>query len=77
MVEVSRDGKRVYLSNGLYVAWDEQFYPEGIRGWVTKLDANPNGGLSFDKNFFVQYPDRMHQIHLEGGDASSDSYCFS
>ncbi len=77
MVEVSRDGRRVYLSNRLYVAWDEQFYPEGIRGWITKLDAQPGGGLSPDPKFFVEVENRAHQIHLEGGDASSDSYCFS
>src|SRR5205823_3351310 len=39
MVEVSRDGKRVYVSNGLYKAWDDQFYPDGLKGWVAKLDA--------------------------------------
>ena len=39
MVEVSRDGKRVYLTNSLYAAWDAQFYPEGIDGWMVKLDA--------------------------------------
>jgi methanethiol oxidase len=27
MVEISRDGKRVYFTNSLYASWDEQFYP--------------------------------------------------
>ena len=36
MVEVSRDGRRVYLTNSLYAAWDAQFYPEGIRGWMSQ-----------------------------------------
>ena len=77
MVELSRDGRRVYLSNSLYASWDVQFYPEGIRGWVTKLDAAPQGGLTVDPNFFVPFDgERPHQIHLAGGDASSDSYCF-
>ena len=77
MVEVSRDGRRVFVSNSLYRSWDEQFYPDGIRGWVAKLDASPNGGLALDKEFLVQFSgERPHQIHLEGGDASSDSYCF-
>ena len=31
MVEVSRDGRRVYFTNSLYAAWDAQFYPDGIR----------------------------------------------
>ena len=30
MVEVSRDGKRVYFTNSLYGAWDDQFYPDGV-----------------------------------------------
>src|SRR4029077_2265094 len=37
MVEVSRDGKRIYLTNGLYTSWDKQFYPAGVEGWVAKL----------------------------------------
>jgi selenium-binding protein 1 len=77
MVELSRDGRRVYLSNSLYASWDAQFYPDGIRGWVTKLMADPSGGLSIDPSFFVPFEgERPHQVHLEGGDASSDSYCF-
>jgi methanethiol oxidase len=77
MVELSRDGQRVYLSNSLYASWDAQFYPEGIRGWVTRLNASPEGGLQVDPEFFVDFEgERPHQIHLSGGDASSDSYCF-
>ena len=78
MVEVSRDGHRVYFTNSLYSPWDEQFYPEGIRSWMVKLDANPAGGIELDPNFFLEFKDlRGHQIRLEGGDASSDSYCYS
>ncbi len=77
MVELSRDGKRVYFTNSLYRAWDEQFYPEGIKGWMVKADAAPGGGLQLDPRFFLEFDGvRPHQIHLEGGDASSDSYCF-
>ena len=43
MVEISRDGKRVYFTNSLYGAIDPQFYPEGIEGWMVKLDAKPGG----------------------------------
>ena len=53
MVEVSRDGKRVYLTNSLYADWDAQFYPEGIDGWMVKLDAEPDGALTLDPDFFV------------------------
>ena len=78
MVEVSRDGKRVYFTNSLYRAWDEQFYPEGVRGWMAKLDVKPEGGFTVDKKFFPEFDAgfRPHQVRLEGGDASSDSYCY-
>jgi selenium-binding protein 1 len=77
MVEVSRDGRRVYLTNSLYASWDSQFYPEGIKGWMVKIDANPEGGVAVDPNFFVGFEgERPHQVRLEGGDASSDSFCY-
>ncbi len=77
MVEVSRDGRRVYFTNSLYRAWDDQFNPEGIKGWMVKLDADPAGGIQPDPNFFLQFEhERPHQVRLQGGDASSDSYCF-
>jgi selenium-binding protein 1 len=78
MVEVSRDGRRVYLTNALYLSWDEQFYPAGIEGWMAKLDVGEQGGITPDPNFLLQLPHgtRAHQVRLEGGDASSDSYCF-
>ena len=78
MVEVSRDGRRVYLTNSLYRSWDQQFYPEGIKGWLVKLDAGEDGSLRLDPGLFVEFPDgeRPHQVRLQGGDASSDSYCF-
>ncbi len=76
MVEVSRDGKRVYLTNSLYAAWDAQFYPEGIDGWMVKLDAGDDG-FALDPDFFLEFHgERPHQVRLQGGDASSDSYCF-
>jgi len=78
MVEVSRDGRRLYVTNSLYKAWDDQFYPDGVRGWLAKLDVNPGGGLHLDSKLFLQLDNlRPHQVRLEGGDASSDSYCFS
>jgi methanethiol oxidase len=78
MVEVSRDGKRVYFTNSLYGAIDEQFYPDGVNGWMVKLDAAAAGGIAFDPNFFVDWPKshRPHQLRLDGGDCSSDSYCY-
>jgi selenium-binding protein 1 len=79
MVEVSRDGKRVYLTNSLYTSWDAQVYPDGIRGWMAKIDVAPNGGMAFDEKFLVQFEDGLlpHQVRLQGGDASSDSFCYA
>jgi selenium-binding protein 1 len=77
MVEVSRDGQRIYFTNSLYQAWDEQFYPEGVGSWMVKLDTGPDGGLTLDPGFFLEIEGyRPHQVRLEGGDCSSDSYCF-
>ena len=77
MVEVSRDGRRIYLTNSLYVAWDEQFYPEGIRGWMARINAGPDGGIEVDPDFFVDFGEqRPHQIRLQGGDSSSDTFCY-
>ena len=48
---------------------------------MAKLDVGPDGGLSIDESFFPYGEEfrglRVHQIRLQGGDASSDSYCFS
>ena len=79
MVEISRDGRRVYLTNALYTPWDAQFYPDGIRGWMTKIDADPKGGIAFDRDFLVEFENGLppHQVRLQGGDASSDSFCYA
>ncbi|HLB91453.1 MAG TPA: selenium-binding family protein [Terriglobales bacterium] len=77
MVEVSRDGRRVYFTNSLYAAWDKQFYPDGIRGWMVKLDVAQDGGIQLDPKLFAEFGDlRPHQVKLQGGDASSDFYCY-
>ena len=78
MVEISRDGKRVYFTNSLYSPWDDQIYPDGLKSWIVKLDVDPKGGMKLDERFFVEFDGlRAHQVRLDGGDASSDSYCYS
>ena len=86
MVEVSRDGKRIYLTNSLTALRDysgtSQFYPDGVGSWFAKIDTDPaaGGGLRVDEQFFPRGEDfrgrRVHQVRLGGGDASSDSYCY-
>jgi selenium-binding protein 1 len=77
MVEVSRDGRRVYVTNSLYGSWDDQFYPDGVGAWLAKIDTD---GFTLDPRFFPHGEEfrglRVHQTRLQGGDASSDSYCF-
>jgi len=82
MVEISRDGRRVYVTNSLYASWDDVFYPDGVGAWMAKLDADVSaGGLVADAGFFPHGDDfrghSIHQTRLQGGDASSDSYCFT
>jgi selenium-binding protein 1 len=44
---------------------------------MVKVDANAEGGMAFDPDFFIDFGDqRPHQVRLQGGDASSASYCF-
>ena len=78
MVEISRDGKRVYWTNSLYSTWDNQFYPDGVPGAEVMAIADPAGGLEFAEDYWVNFPDgyRAHQIRLEGGDCSTDSFCY-
>ena len=44
----------------------------------TSLYWKEEGGIAFDEKFFVEWPKshRPHQVRLEGGDCSSDSYCY-
>jgi selenium-binding protein 1 len=77
MVEISRDGRRVYFTNSLYRSWDDQFYPDGLKSWMVKLDIGADGAMALDPKFFLEFGEhRAHQVRLQGGDASSDSYCF-
>ncbi len=71
MVEVSRDSRRVYFTNSLY---------GGVGAWMAKVDVADDGSMAFDERFFLEGDAfrgrRPHQVRLQGGDASSDSYCF-
>jgi methanethiol oxidase len=78
MVEVSLDGRRVYVTNSFYGSWDDQFYPEGIEGWMVLLHAGEDGSLTLDPDFFVPFGgERPVQVRLSGGDSSSDTFCFA
>lgn len=81
MIQLSLDGKRLFMSNSLYMSWDKQFYPDLIKngGHILQIDVDTeNGGLSLNKDFFVDFanepdgPVIVHEIRYPGGDCSSD-----
>ncbi|WP_040617847.1 selenium-binding protein SBP56-related protein [Roseovarius nubinhibens] len=78
MVEISRDGKRVYWTNSLYSTWDDQFYPGDRGAAMVMAEVGETGGLTLAEDFWVDFPKgyRSHQIRLEGGDCSTDSFCY-
>ena len=78
MIEISRDGRRVHFTNSLYSTWDDQFYPAGVPGQIAKIDVASDGKMALDPDFLVEFPEgyRAHQVRLEGGDCSTESFCF-
>ena len=38
MIQLSLDGRRLYVTNSLYSTWDNQFYP-GLRSWLLRVDC--------------------------------------
>jgi selenium-binding protein 1 len=83
MIQLSLDGKRLYVTNSLFSKWDDQFYPDinekGSYMLIVNVDTD-KGGLSLDKNFMVNFgemkegPFRAHEIRYPGGDCTSDIF---
>ena len=40
MLQLSLDGRRLYVTNSLYSTWDNQFYP-GLRSWLLRVNCDP------------------------------------
>lgn len=58
MLQLSLDGKRLYVSSSLFSPWDKQFYPETTKNgsFLVKLDIDTeNGGMKLDQNFLVDF----------------------
>ncbi|XP_044258107.1 methanethiol oxidase [Tribolium madens] len=81
MMQLSLDGKRLYISSSLYSPWDRQFYPETIEKGATivKIDIDTEkGGMKLDENFLVDFgigpdgPLLAHEMRYPGGDCTSD-----
>ena len=57
MLQLSLDGRRLYVTNSLYSTWDDQFYPH-LRSWMMRVNCDPGGGMEIDRDFFVDFHDR-------------------
>jgi selenium-binding protein 1 len=79
MIQLSLDGRRLYVTNSLYSTWDNQFYPE-LRSWLLRVNCSPEGGMEIDPDFFVDFhdrpggPARAHEVRLQGGDCTTEIF---
>jgi len=79
MLQLSYDGRRLYVTNSLYSTWDNQFYPD-LRSWLLRVDCSPNGGMEIDRDFFVDFhdrpdgPARAHEVRLQNGDCTTEIF---
>ncbi|WP_013322104.1 selenium-binding family protein [Gloeothece verrucosa] len=81
MLQLSLDGKRLYVTDSLFSSWDNQFYPDlassGSTLFLIDCDSE-NGGMEINENFCVDFgqepngPARAHEIRYPGGDVTSD-----
>ena len=81
MLQLSLDGKRLYVTSSLFSSWDNQFYPKMAEegSYMLKIECDTeNGGMEIDKDFFVDFgeepagPARAHEMRYPGGDVTSD-----
>ncbi|NXK57222.1 SBP1A oxidase, partial [Chauna torquata] len=81
MIQLSLDGKRLYVTTSLYSGWDKQFYPDLVKEGSVMLQIDVDterGGLKVNKNFLVDFgkepdgPVLAHEIRYPGGDSTSD-----
>src|SRR5215207_8721563 len=79
MLQLSFDGRRLYVTNSLYSTWDDQFYP-GLRSWLLRVNCDPEGGMEVDPDFFIDFEDRpggparAHEVRLQGGDCTTEIF---
>jgi selenium-binding protein 1 len=83
MIQLSLDGKRLYVTNSLYSTWDNTFYPQiGKQGsWLIQIDCDTEkGGMRLNEKFLVDFgkepdgPVRAHEMRYPGGDCTSDIF---
>ena len=79
MLQLSLDGRRLYVTNSLLSTWDNQFYP-GLESYLLKVDIADDGSMAVDPDFFVDFhtradgPARAHEVRLHGGDSTSEVF---
>lgn len=72
MLQLSLDGRRLYVTNSLYSSWDNQFYP-GLESWMVKIDIGEAGSMRLDPKFYVDFaPARGHEMRLPNGDPTTE-----
>ena len=81
MLQLSLDGKRLYVTNSLFSSWDNQFYPQIAKAgsYLLQVDCNTDeGGLTLHDKFAVDFGKepggavRAHEIRFPQGDCTSD-----
>jgi selenium-binding protein 1 len=81
MLQLSLDGRRLYVTSSLYSPWDNQFYPDIAKSgsYLLQVDCDTaKGGLKLNERFHVDFgkephgPARAHEIRFPGGDCTSD-----
>jgi selenium-binding protein 1 len=81
MLQLSLDGKRLYVTNSLFGSWDNQFYPDIAKqgSYLVQLDCDTDrGGLAVSEKGVVDFgkepdgPARAHEIRFPLGDSTSD-----
>ncbi|XP_037083756.1 methanethiol oxidase-like [Pollicipes pollicipes] len=81
MLQMSLDGKRLYVTDSLFSPWDKQFYPSMVRRGTMMLQIDVDterGGLTLNKDFLVDFHDEpngpvlAHEMRYPGGDCTSD-----
>lgn len=86
MLQLSLDGKRLYVSSSLFSPWDKHFYPEMVKkgGTMVQLDIDiEKGGMKLNKDFLVDFanepngPTLPHEMRYPGGDCTSDIWLAS
>lgn len=81
MIQLSLDGKRLYVTTSLFSSWDNQFYPDmkdkGAQMFMIDCGID-DGGMKINSDFLVDFgkepngPARCHEMRYPGGDVTSD-----